>query len=70
MYSRPRTINQRRENRDDAAADASQDRIDPDWEAYRNHRDELLNLGYCPDDVEIMMLEWESQRKEERKFKL
>lgn len=68
MYSRPRTYHQRCENRDDAAADASQDRVDfPDprsreeidnayWEDIRQR---MINIGgFSPDqaDVRILML--------------
>jgi len=78
MYANPRTPNQHRENRDDAAADASQDRIDPNWTpelqaqinadaaAYRKERYRLLDLGYPPDQVQIMMLEWVNTKDDER----
>lgn len=63
MYSRPRTLNQQRENRDDAIADASQDRIDfPDTrsdseiaDAYWEHvRQRMIDIGgFSPDQADV-----------------
>lgn len=76
MYAHPRTPRQRAENADDAAADNSQDKPNSGWTpelqqqinadatAYRDERYRLLDLGYPPDQVDIMMLEWEANRKE------
>jgi len=68
MHAHPKTYAQRVENRDDAAADASQDRIDfPDTRsreqidnAYWEHvRTRMIDIGgFSPDqaDVRILML--------------
>jgi len=68
MYAHPRTSHQRCENRDDAAADASQDMVDfPDTrsdaeiaDAYWEHiRQRMIDIGgFSPDqaDARILML--------------
>lgn len=69
MHAHPQTPRQHRENRDDLAADRSQDRPDSDWTpelqqqinddaaAYRERRYALLDLGYSPDEVDVKLLE-------------
>lgn len=55
MHFRPRTLNQHRENADDAAADVGQDRLDPDF--LEITRLQNIEYGMSPDEAELLIID-------------